>query len=152
VVLEGFPSADGTVPVLQLKAIRTSEEVQERREELHGGNMTSRYPSSLDALGTFPDLPWVFLDRRLWSGLGLDGQWLATVRIRCSRSYQLKKELREMVFLLGLAFIGVVTVLKSVVWQAASLAVVVLLVGFVVNVRLRSRLNQRAKRIGPRRT
>ncbi|WP_405784521.1 hypothetical protein OG512_39550 [Streptomyces sp. NBC_01378] len=152
VVLEGFPYDDGTVPVLQLKAIRTSEEVQERRKELHGGDMTSRYPSSLDALGTFPDLPWVFLDRRLWSGLGLDGQWLATVRIRCSRSYQLKKELREMVFLLGIAFIGVVTVLKSVVWQAASLAVLVLLVGFVVNVRLRSRLNQRAKRIGPRRT
>ncbi|MFE6806407.1 hypothetical protein [Streptomyces sp. NPDC057696] len=152
VVLEGFPYEDGTVPVLQLKAIRTSEEVQERRKELHGGDMTSRYPSSLDALGTFPDLPWVFLDRRLWSGLGLDGQWLATVRIRCSRSYQLKKELREMVFLLGIAFIGVVTVLKSVVWQAASLAVLVLLVGFVVNVRLRGRLNQRAKRIGPRRT
>ncbi|MCX5085325.1 MULTISPECIES: hypothetical protein [unclassified Streptomyces] len=152
VVLEGFPHEDGIVPVLQLKAIRTSEEVQERRKELHGGDMTSRYPSSLDALGTFPDLPWVFLDRRLWSGLGLDGQWLATVRIRCSRSYQLKKELREMVFLLGIAFIGVVTVLKSVVWQAASLAVLVLLVGFVVNVRLRSRLNQRAKRIGPRRT
>lgn len=56
-----------------------------------------------------------------------------------------------MVFLLGIAFIGVVTVLKSVVWQAASLAVLVLLVGFVVNVRLRSRLNQRAKRIGRRR-
>lgn len=152
VVLEGFPYDNGAVPVLQLKAIRTSEEVQERRKELHGGDMTSRYPSSLDALGTYPDLPWVFLDRRLWSGLGLDGQWLATVRIRCSRSYQLKKELREMVFLLGIAFIGVVTVLKSVVWQAASLAVLVLLVGFVVNVRLRSRLNQRAKRIGPRRT
>ncbi|GAA5033994.1 hypothetical protein [Streptomyces siamensis] len=152
VVLEGFPGADGVVPVLQLKAIRTSDEVQGRRKELHGGDMTSRYPSSLDALGTFPDLPWVFLDRRLWSGLGLEGQWLATVRIRCSRSYQLKKELREMVFLLGIAFIGVVTVLNSVVWQAASLAVLVLLVGFVVNVRLRSRLNQRARRIGPRRT
>ncbi|MFD8734862.1 hypothetical protein ACFV06_08050 [Streptomyces sp. NPDC059618] len=152
VVLEGFPGADGVVPVLQLKAIRTSEEVQERRKELHGGDMTSRYPSSLDALGTFPDLPWVFLDRRLWSGLGLDGQWLATVRIRCSRSYQLKKELREMVFLLGIAFIGVVTVLNSVVWQATSLAVLVLLVGFVVNIRLRSRLNQRAKRITSRRT
>uniref|UniRef100_A0AAU3HS79 Uncharacterized protein n=1 Tax=Streptomyces sp. NBC_01393 TaxID=2903851 RepID=A0AAU3HS79_9ACTN len=152
VVLEGFPGADGVVPVLQLKAIRTSEEVQERRKELHGGDMTSRYPNSLDALGTFPDLPWVFLDRRLWSGLGLDGQWLATVRIRCSRSYQLKKELREMVFLLGIAFIGVVTVLNSVVWQATSLAVLVLLVGFVVNVRLRSRLNQRAKRIRSRRT
>ncbi|MGW3814121.1 hypothetical protein [Streptomyces sp. NPDC005046] len=151
VVLEGFPGDDGSVPVLQLKAIRTSDEVHERRKELHGGDMTSRYPSSLDALGTFPDLPWVFLDRRLWSGLGLEGQWLATVRIRCSRSYQLKKELREMVFLLGIAFIGVVTVLNSVIWQAASLAVLVLLVGFVVNVRLRSRLNQRAKRIGRRR-
>lgn len=151
VVIEGFPREDSSVPVLQLKAIRTSEEVQERRKELHGGDMTSRYPSSLDALGTFPDLPWVFLDRRLWSGLGLEGQWLATVRIRCSRSYQLKKELREMVFLLGIAFIGIVTVLKNVVWQAVSLAILVLLVGFVVNIRLRSRLDQRAKRISRRR-
>ncbi|MFE0104431.1 hypothetical protein [Streptomyces sp. NPDC059009] len=147
VVLEGFPDSSGIVPVLQLKAINTSDEVQQRRKELHGGDMTSRYPSSLDALGTYPDLPWVFLDRRLWSGLGLENQWLATVRIRCSRSYQLKKELREMVFLLGIAFIGVVTVLNSIAWQAISLAVLVLLVGFVVNVRLRSRLNQRARRI-----
>ncbi|MFC7217588.1 hypothetical protein ACFQLX_05275 [Streptomyces polyrhachis] len=151
VVIEGFPGDDGTVPALQLKAIRTGEEVTARRKQLHGGNMTSRYPSSIDALGVYPDLPWVFLDRRLWSGLGLNGQWLGTVRIRCSRSYQLKKELREMVFLLGLAFIGVVTVLNSVALRALSLAVVVLLVGFVVNVRMRSRLMQRARPVGRKR-
>ncbi|MEU8679670.1 hypothetical protein [Streptomyces sp. NPDC048560] len=148
IVLEGFPDENGIVPVLELKAIRTSEEVQERRKELHGGDMTSRYPSSLDALGTYPDLPWAFLDRRLWSGLGVEGQWLATVRIRCSRTYQLKKELREMVFLLGLAFIGVVSVLDSNAWRIASLAVLVLLTGTLVSMRLRSRLTQRARRIG----
>ncbi|MGP3637196.1 hypothetical protein ACTU45_28285 [Streptomyces sp. 24-1644] len=148
IVLEGFPDENGVVPVLELKAIRTSEEVQERRKELHGGDMTSRYPSSLDALGTYPDLPWAFLDRRLWSGLGVEGQWLATVRIRCSRTYQLKKELREMVFLLGLAFIGVVSVLDSNTWRIASLAVLVLLTGTLVSMRLRSRLTQRARRIG----
>ncbi|KOG89172.1 hypothetical protein ADK38_15755, partial [Streptomyces varsoviensis] len=62
-----------------------------------------------------------------------------------SRSYQLKKELREMVFLLGIAFIGVVTVLQSLVWQAASLGVLILLVAFAVTVRMRSRLSQRAR-------
>ncbi|MEU7042108.1 hypothetical protein AB0A77_13755 [Streptomyces varsoviensis] len=145
VVIEGFPDRDGIVPTLELKAIRASSEVQERRTYLHGGDMTSRYPSSLDALGTYPDLPWVFLDRRLWWGLGLGEQWLATVRIRSSRSYQLKKELREMVFLLGIAFIGVVTVLQSLMWQAASLGVLILLVAFAVTVRMRSRLSQRAR-------
>ncbi len=148
VVLEGFPDENGIVPILELKAIQTSDEVQSRRTELHGGDMTSRYPSSLDALGTYPDLPWAFLDRRLWSGLGVEGQWLATVRIRCSRTYQLKKELREMVFLLGLAFIGVVTVLNSILWRVTSLVVLVLLVGVLVSMRLRSRLTQRARRIG----
>ncbi|HEY9368950.1 hypothetical protein [Streptomyces sp.] len=152
VILEGYPEADGVVPTLQMKAIRATEEVQERRRELHGGDLTSRYPSSLDALGVFPDLPWVFLDRRLWAGLGLENQWLATVRIRCSRSFQLKKELREMVFLLGIAFIGVVSVLRSVLSQAISLGVLVLLVGTLVSMRLRSRLSQRARRFGgPRR-
>ncbi|GGY89252.1 hypothetical protein [Streptomyces nitrosporeus] len=148
VVVEGFPGSDGIVPTLQLKAIQTSEEVIERRKDLHGGDLTSRYPSSLDALGTYPDLPWVFLDRRLWAGLGVQGQWLATVRIRCSRTYQLKKELREMMFLLGLAFIGVVTVLESNTWRVISLAVLVLLAGSLVSIRLRSRLTQRARRIG----
>ncbi|MFD7721267.1 hypothetical protein [Streptomyces sp. NPDC059814] len=148
VVLEGFPDENGIVPVLELKAIQTSDEVQNRRAELHGGDMTSRYPSSLDALGTYPDLPWAFLDRRLWSGLGVEGQWLATVRIRCSRTYQLKKELREMVFLLGLAFIGVVTVLNSILWRITSLAILVVLVGVLVSMRLRSRLTQRARRTG----
>jgi hypothetical protein len=150
VVLEGFPGPDGVVPTLRLKAIETSEEVTERRKELHGGTMNSRYPSSIDALGVFPDLPWVFLDRRLWAGLGMAGQWMGTVRIRCSRSYQLKKELRELVFLLGLAFIGVVTVLESLVFQGVSLAVVILLVGVVVNIRLRARLQQRAQPVRSR--
>ncbi len=148
IVLEGFPDENGIVPVLELKAIQTSDEVQERRKDLHGGDMTSRYPSSLDALGTYPDLPWAFLDRRLWSGLGVEGQWLATVRIRCSRTYQLKKELREMVFLLGIAFIGVVTVLNDTTWRLISLVVLVLLTGTLVSMRLRSRLTQRAKRVG----
>ncbi|KOG89170.1 hypothetical protein ADK38_15760, partial [Streptomyces varsoviensis] len=42
VVIEGFPDRDGIVPTLELKAIRASSEVQERRTYLHGGDMTSR--------------------------------------------------------------------------------------------------------------
>ncbi|MCX4825086.1 hypothetical protein OG883_35545 [Streptomyces sp. NBC_01142] len=145
VVIEGFPDEDGCVPVLQLKAIRTSEEILERRKQLHGGALTSRFPSSLDALGIYPDLPWVFIDRGMWNGLGIGGQWLSTVRIRSSRAYQLKKELREMVFLLGIAFIGVVQLLRGALWQVLIMVLLVLVVGCVVTVRMRARLSQRAR-------
>ncbi|QEU96043.1 hypothetical protein [Streptomyces kanamyceticus] len=150
VIIEGFPDEQDVVPVLQLKAIRTSEEILDRRKQLHGGNMTSRFPSSLDALGCHPDLPWVFIDRGIWDALGIHGQWLGTVRIRASRSFQLKKELREMVLLLGIAFLGVVELIDGVTWQVVSVGLLVLLVGCVVTIRMRARMSLRARHFARR--
>jgi hypothetical protein len=149
VVVEGFPNSDGVVPSLRVKTFKTSTSIQELREELHGGNLASRYPSSRDALGSFPDLPWTFIDASLREALGLQDQRLGTVRVHCSRSYQLKKELREMMLLLGIAFIGVVTVLKETIWQLLSLAVLVSAVGIVSTIRMRGRLSQQARLFAP---
>ncbi|MEU8528351.1 hypothetical protein AB0C77_22555 [Streptomyces sp. NPDC048629] len=143
VVIEGVPAAGETeVPHLRVKAFRTSDPIQERRETLHGGDLGGRFPSSRDALGVFPDLPWAFLDSASRSYLGLGGVKLATVRIRSSRSYQLKKELRELLFLLGIAFIGVVTIIEGALFQLGSLAVLLVVVTSVVTARMRGRLSR----------
>lgn len=144
VVIEGFPDADGVVPTVRLKAVKTSDAVRDQRKELHGGDLTSRYPSARDAVGSFPDLPWVFLDRRLWWALGLEEQKMAVVRIRSSRSHQLKKELREMLLLLALAFIGIAEVVEAVPIRWLMIVVLALAVSVTVVVRLRGRLSERA--------
>jgi hypothetical protein len=77
VVIEGLPNVDGgitTVPWLRIKVFQTSGEVLLRRTHLSGGDLTSRFPTARDSLGTFPDLPWVFLDSSARMALGLSGQ------------------------------------------------------------------------------
>ncbi|MFE7299317.1 hypothetical protein [Streptomyces sp. NPDC057579] len=138
-VVEGLPEPGGEVPQIRIKAFRVSEEVQQRRESLHGGDQTGRFPSSRDALGVFPDLPWVFLDRSTRVSLGLVGQTLGTVRMRASRRYQFAKELRELLLLIGLAFFGLVALVKNC-WRWVLLGGLVALVIVVVTVRMRGRL------------
>lgn len=125
-----------------MKAFQTTAETRERREDLHGGDLSSRFPSSLDALAVSPDLPWIFLDSATRTALGLGAQKLATVRLRASRRFQLRKELREMLLLIGLAFFGLVSILKNPVAQVIGLAALVLFVAAVVVVRMRGRLVQ----------
>jgi hypothetical protein len=81
VIVEGGADLSGTINQVRLAAFRTSEEVRRTRESLHGGDFGRRYPSALDALGVFPDLPWIFLDAGTRTALGLGAQDLATVRV-----------------------------------------------------------------------
>ncbi|MBN6034071.1 hypothetical protein [Amycolatopsis sp. 195334CR] len=140
VIIEGVAEPGGVVKQVRAKAFKTSEVVQQRRESLHGGDLSCRFPSSRDALAVYPDLPWVFLDSATRSALHLAGQKLATVRLRPSRRYQLRKEMREMLLLLGLAFIGLVSILHSVQAQLISLGGLILLVAAGVLTRIRGRL------------
>lgn len=142
VVVEGLPGADGQVPQARIKAFRTSEPVQQLRESLHGGDETGRFPSARDALGVFPDLPWMFLDRATRAELGLADHKLGTVRVRVSRTHQFVKELREMLLLVSVAFIGLVSAFEGTALRLTLLGV---LVAGVVTVRMRARLTRSAK-------
>jgi hypothetical protein len=155
VVIEGYAAAGRVVRQIRVKAYRTSDAVQHRRESLHGGDFAVRFPRALDALAVDPDLPWIFLDSALRTALSLGGpgseevsakQAMTTVRLRSSRRYQLKKELREMVLLLGLAFIGIISILESVAARIIGLGVLVALVALVVTIRMRGRLTAHVKR------
>lgn len=147
VVIEGIAPPGRTVPQVRIKAYEVSDSVQRRRELLHGGDADRRFPSALDALGVYPDLPWIFLDSSVRSALGIPPHLrLATVRVRCSRRYQLTKELREILLLLVLAFVGVVTVVENRSVQVALLALVSAMAAVIVVIRARSRLSQRLHR------
>jgi hypothetical protein len=145
VLIEGVPDDASKVPILSVKAYKVSEDIVRRREALHGGSMTSRYPSALDALGCHPDLPWIFIDARLRYAMGLGGQKLGTVRIRGRRTYQLTKELRELTVLLVVAFFGLITVVESPVWRNISLLALVLSMVAISAIRMRSRFTQMAR-------
>ena len=89
-----------------------------------------------------PDLPWVFLDSSTRAALGLGEQKLATVRVRASRRFQLRKELREMLLLIVLAFFGLISILNNPVAQIISLIALTMFVAAVVITRMRGRLTQ----------
>ncbi|MEU2745589.1 hypothetical protein ABZ613_04715 [Streptomyces collinus] len=145
VVIEGLPDVNNEIPQVVIQAF-VSEEVQLRREQLHGGNFTSRFPSSRDALGVYPDLPWVFLDSSTRATLGLPEKKLGTVRIRARRRHQFVKEIRDLLLLIGLAVIGLVTAFKETHWRVAFLVALTVIVLAVVTVRLRGRLTHAIKR------
>ncbi|SDZ24746.1 hypothetical protein SAMN05421504_11173 [Amycolatopsis xylanica] len=140
VIVDGVAEPGGRVKQVRMKALKTSEAVQQRRESLHGGNLSCRFPSARDALAVYPDLPWIFLDSATRTALGLADRKLSTVRLRPSRGYQLRKELREMMLLIGVAFIGVVSIVKSDTTQWVMLGALVLFAGGVVTMRMRGRL------------
>ncbi len=140
VIVQGTAAPGDVVRQVRAKAFKTSEVVQLRRESLHGGDLSCRFPSARDALAVHPDLPWIFLDSATRSAVGLGDRKLATVRVRPSRWYQLRKEVRELLLLMGLAFIGLVSILDEVRAQLLGLAVLVLFVAAVVLTRMRGRL------------
>lgn len=142
VVLEGNPDARGAIAQVRVKAFATSDEIQQRRADLDGGDFSALFPSARDALGVYPDLPWVFLDRSTRTALGLHRK-LAPVRIKPSRSFQLRRELREMMLLLGIAFIGVLQIIGDRTWQAGVLLFLVAMVIFGIALRMRGRLMHR---------
>lgn len=146
VVVEGIPGADGAVPSVRMKAFQASDDVLQRRTELSGGTLACRFPSSVDSLGVFPDLPWVFLDSSSRTALGLAGQKIGTVRIRPSRTYQAGKEAREILLVLAVAFLGLAAVFDNPYVVGGLLAALVLIIGVVVTMRMRSRLSRRLRR------
>lgn len=141
VVLEGVPTQPGAaIPTVRARAIAATDEVMESREQLVGGGIQSRYPSGLDALGVWPDLPWAFLDHSIRERLNLAGSRVAAVRVRASRRDLLLKEARELGLLLALAAIGLLTLVDNPAGRAAAVAGVVLLGLIIVTVRLRHRV------------
>ncbi len=94
---------------------------------------------SRDALGVYPDLPWVFLDSGTRTALHVRGK-LGTVRIRASRRYQLLRELREAFLLALLALVGLAQVIQEPVVLIGLTVAVLILSAIAVVLRLRSRL------------
>jgi hypothetical protein len=144
VVLEGGMDEDGEVAQVRIAAFATSAEIQRRRSDLDGGDISALFPSSRDALGVHPDLPWVFLDRGTREALRL-GRKLAPVRVRSSRVFQLRRELREMMLLFGIAFIGVLQIIDDQLLQGGILAILILMITGAIAIRMRGRLSRHTK-------
>ena len=146
VVIEGRPGDDGVVEQVRLKAFDTTEAVQHNRERDQGGDFTVRYPSARDALGIHPDIPWIFLDKTTRALLGLGRQQLATVRVRASRSFQLRQEVREMLLILVIALLGLVGLIDQPAGQIGIVSAMILVIGAAIVVRMRGRLSHRVTR------
>jgi hypothetical protein len=121
-------------------AYAAPDEIIDRRDKLSGGALSSRFPSARDALGVYPDLPWLFLDSASRAKLGIYGQKLSVVRARASRRFQLTREFRELLLLLVLAFIGLTTIVESWFMRVLLLFGVFVAVVIVVRSRLKNRL------------
>jgi hypothetical protein len=151
VVIEGIPAEgtakgpSGKVPAVQVKAFGVSNEVLTRRLELSGGDLNCRFPSSRDALGVYPDLPWVFLDSATRAALGLAGEKLGVVRIRASSRYQLVKELREILLIVAIAVIGILSLFNGKNTRIILVALLFLGVAAVIFLRMRHRLSRALK-------
>jgi hypothetical protein len=147
VVIDGLNGGGSpVVSSIRVRAFATSAAVQQRREALHGGDFGARFPSARDALGVHPDLPWIFLVGTTQQRLRLRAAALATVRVRSSRSYQLRKEVREIALLLGIAFIGLLQLIDDRRLQSAAVLALLASVAVSIVVRMRGRLSYRVRR------
>jgi hypothetical protein len=142
VVIEGLPVGPGAVlRTVTVRAFEAPDDTIQRRERVSGGGFQHRFPAARDALGVHPDLPWIFIDRTLRSQLGVADLHLAVVRVRASRKDQLTKELREMLLVVVLAFVGLLQVVHGA-WLAAALVAATVVVFGIVGMRLRARLRE----------
>ncbi len=143
VVVEGLPAEPGgELRTVTVRAFEAPSDIIERRERLGGGGFQHRFPAARDALGVYPDLPGIFIDRALRSQLALDQPQLAVVRVRASRKDQVTKETREMLLVVVLAFIGLLQVVEAGwIWVGFLLAAATIVFG-IIGMRLRSRLRE----------
>jgi hypothetical protein len=143
VVIEGLPAEPGEpLRTVTVRAFEAPGETIERRERLGGGGFEHRFPAARDALGVYPDLPGIFIDRALRSQLGLAQPQLAVVRVRASRKDQVTKETREMLLVVVIAFIGLLQVVDiGWTWIAFVLLAAFIVLG-IIGMRLRSRLRE----------
>ena len=139
VIVEGMPGPQGDVRTIRLKAHAVPGDVQQRRETIGGGQLDSRFPSARDALAVHPDLPWLFLDSVARTSLGLTGK-LAAVRVRASRRYQWSEEIRELLLLLVIAFVGLASLIRSLPVLLGALGGISLVTVLLIRTRLRLRL------------
>lgn len=106
VVLTGLPDHDGgKAPSLALRVFSAEDKIDLRRE-LDGGGLESRFPSTDDVLGVYPDVPWVFIDFDAAEKLRVGSPKLSPVLVRAGRLSILSREARELVLVLALAFLG----------------------------------------------
>jgi hypothetical protein len=144
VIVEGTPGLGKRVRTIRLRAHALPDDVEQRRETLAGGRLTARFPSALDALAVYPDLPWVFLDSAARTNLGIVEK-LGTVRIRASRRYQWSAEIRELLLLLVIAFIGLASLIRSVAVLFVALISISVITLLLVRTRLRLRLHSKVR-------
>jgi hypothetical protein len=146
VVIDGLHDPEtGAVQSLRVRAFATSDAVQRRRESLHGGDFGARFPSARDALGVHPDLPWIFLVDKTQQRLMLRAATLGTVRVRSSRIYQLRREVREVALLLGIAYVGLLQLIRYRPAQLVAFVVLLSIVAASVVLRMRGRLSYRVR-------
>lgn len=146
IILEGVQCNEiGVVQPVRLRCIEVPDSIKDRRTSLSGGGLESRFPSSADALGVFPDLPAVFLDASIRRRLGLGSSKLSAVRIRASRRHQLFTQLREVLLVLVLALIGIVSIVPDRWGVFAAILVIFAIAIGVVIFRLRGQLGLRRK-------
>lgn len=148
--VKGSHEENAQVQVVVLKAFEASEAVEENRHRVTGGTWGARFPAAIDTLGVRSEIPLAFLDYELRVRLGVHAQTLGTVRVRPARLHQFWAELREIVLILAVAFIGVVVVAPYPWLQALLiLALLALTLGLVIY-RLRRRFTHVLGRIEKR--
>lgn len=144
VVLEGAAGDDGQVRTLVVKAFQVPEDVWQERVRVSTGSWDDRFPGARSTLGIHPDIPTLFIDAATRARLGLAAQQLAVVRARPARLQQFGNEVREMLLLLAIAFIGIVGIIPNL-WVGAGLFGLLLVGSFcLMIVKLRRRLSHRA--------
>lgn len=144
VVIEGVPlEGERSVTRIRLRACELDTDVSSRRISLSGGGLESRFPDPSDALGVFPDLPRIFLDSAARTRLGLGSHKLTVVRIRPSRRFQLQAQMRELLLILVLAFIGLMSFFDDPAVVGILLIGIIAIAILVIHGRLRSQLGLR---------
>lgn len=151
VVVEGAGTgegdvAEGEIPTVMLKAFEAPGSVEDTRQRITGGTWGARFPAAEETLGVRPDLPLAFLDFELRTRLGIAGQTLATVRVRPARLPQFWSELREMLLILAVAFLGVVVVAPWPWLQMLLIVALVVMSLWLIVQRLRRRLTHVLRR------
>ena len=147
IIVEGVQlDGNGVLQPVRLRSIELGDSIGDRRRALSGGGFESRFPSSSDALGVFPDLPSVFLDAAIRHRLGLGNANLTAVRIRASTRHQLLTQLREVLLVLVLALVGLISILPSGAGLTAAIVLICLIAILVVIFRLRGQLGLRRSR------
>ena len=138
VVIEGLTVIDNfPIPTITVKAFEIPIYLRSERMAIMGGTWGSSYPSACDAMGIAPDIPLMFIDKEKRSILGIDGTELPAVRVRPAPWPRLLNEIRELLLMLAIAFVGMVSLLQNKLIISCVLLGFLLLMLFIVVGRLR---------------